>query len=126
MEELAGDASMSLEGDLQRCNFKDRIVISRDETDLLRRNTITPKLDFIVLSLIPETVDEIFNQIIKAGLDRAIVHVQIGRDGVIELAAYDNMHPECVVTGPGVDFQLLEDLRTKNVIRSFAIANYYQ
>jgi hypothetical protein len=122
MVELAGDAQLSLEGDLSRCRFTDDVVIARDKTGTLKRNTIAPRQDFVVLRLSPETVDPIFKQVMAAGLKQAISHVQIERNGVPELGAYDNFHPECVVTGPGVSSILLVELKNANVLRGFRVA----
>jgi hypothetical protein len=122
MVELAGSAQLSLEGDLSRCRFTDDIVIAHDETRTLKRSTIAPKQDFVVLRLTPETVDPIFKQVMVAGLKHAIIHAQIERNGVVELGAYDNFHPECVVTGPGVSSALLEELKITNVLHDFKVA----
>ena len=122
MVELAGNALLSLEGDLSQCRFTDDVVISHDEMRTLKRNTIAPKQDFVVLRLTPETVDPIFKQVMAAGAKHAIIHVQIERNGVPELGAYDNFHPECVVTGPGISPVLLEELKKSNVLRDFKVA----
>ncbi|MCW5554960.1 MAG: hypothetical protein KIS67_22700 [Verrucomicrobiae bacterium] len=123
MIELAGDnVLISLEGDLAQCRFLDDMVISWDETANLKRQTRVPKDDFIVLRLTSETVGPIFEQVAAVGLARAIVHVQIERNGVIELGAYDNFHPECVVTGSGVSPTLLDELKEERIIRDYQIA----
>ncbi|MBE0542101.1 MAG: hypothetical protein IH623_11990 [Verrucomicrobia bacterium] len=123
MHELAGnDALISLEGDLSRCRFPGDLVTSRDETINLKRQTLVPTEDFIVLRLTSEMVAPIFEQIASAGLTCAIVHVQIARKGVTELGAYDNFHPECVVTGSGVSTTLLDELKDKRIIRDYQIA----
>jgi len=122
MVELAGNAQLSLEGDLSRCRFTDDVVIAHDETPTLKRNTIAPKQDFVVLRLTPETVDPIFNQVMAAGLKHAIIHVQIERNGIPELGAYDNFYHESVVTGPGVSSALLEELKKLNVLCDFEVA----
>ena len=119
MIELAGNARISLEGDLSRCQLGDSIVVSREETAILKRNTLAPIQDFAVLRLVPETVPMIFKQVMAAGLNRAIIHVQIERDGVLELAAYDNFDPECVVTGSSVSPALLGELKNTNVLIEF-------
>ena len=121
MVELAGEAKMSLEGDLSRCRFTDELVISRDEIGILKRGTLWPRQDFIVLRLVPQTIAPIFKEVMAAGLKRAIIHVQIERGGVLELGAYDNFHPDCVGTGPGVGRALLDELKSKNVIRDFGV-----
>ncbi len=122
MVELAGNTHMSIEGDLSHCRFTDDLVVTRDETAILKRNTIVPKQDFVVVRLTPESVSPIFKQIMAAGLKRAIIHVQIERNGVLELSACDNFHPDCVVTGPGVSAALLDELKNKNVLRDFEVA----
>ncbi len=124
MVELAGNAQLSLEGNLSRCRFTDDLVITRDETSILKRNTTAPKQDFVVLRLAPETVEPILKQALAAGLKpvKGIIHVQIERDGVLELGAYDNFDDECVATGPGVNRTLLEELRKNNVLRDFKMA----
>lgn len=122
MVELAGNTQLSLEGDLSRCRFTDDVVMAHDETLTLKRNTIAPKQDFVVLRLTPETVDAIFKQVMAAGLKHAIIHVQIERNGVPELGAYDNFYHESVVTGPGVSSTLLQELKKLNVLRDFRVA----
>ncbi len=120
LAELAGDARLSLEGDLSRCQFPEAIVVSRDETDILKRSTAWPQQDFIVLQLTLPSADLILKQILAAGLKHAILHLQIERSGVIELAAYDNLAPECVVTGPGISRHLLTELKSLGIVRSFS------
>jgi hypothetical protein len=122
MDELTG-GRMSLEGDLSRCNFPEKIVLAREELGLLRRNTIHPRQDFVVLRLEPETIVPIYKQVMVAGLARATIHIQIERDGVLQLAAYDNFHPECVVTGSGINSAMLSDLELKSVLRGFQLAS---
>jgi hypothetical protein len=122
MEVFAGGGHMALEGDLSRCNFADEVVVGREEVDVLKRNTLHPRQDFVVLRLEPETVAPIFKQVMVAGVSRAIIHVQIERAGVLQLGSYDNFHPECVVTGPGVSAALLTELKSEGILRGFAVA----
>jgi hypothetical protein len=122
MVELAGGAQMSLEGDLSRCHFADSLVLARDEVGCLKRGTHHPRQDFVVLRLEPETVAAIFGEVIGAGLFRAIIHVQIEREAALQHGAYDNFHPECVVTGPEVSAALLSELTSKTVLRNFGMA----
>lgn len=119
MAELAGDTRISLEGDLSRCQFTDDLVVSRNETAILKRSTLYPIQDFIVLRLTPESVEPVFKQVMAAGLNRAIIHVQIERSAMLELAAYDNFHRDCVVTGLGVSVTVLDELKAANVLTDF-------
>lgn len=122
MDEFAG-GRMSLEGDLSRCAFPPDVVLAHEELGILRRNTRAPRQDFVVLRLEPAFAAAIFQQIMAAGLSRAIIHIQIERGGVLELAAYDNFHPGCVVTGPGVGAELLWELQGAGVLRGFQTAS---
>jgi len=122
MIELAGNARMSVEGDLSQCRFDDDQELTRDETEILKRSTLAPRQDFVVLRLTSDDVGPIFKQVMAAGLNDAIIHVQIERDGVLELGAYDHFHPESTVTGPGVGHGLLEELKSTNVLRDFKVA----
>jgi hypothetical protein len=121
MFELAGNAQMLLEGDLSRCHFSQDVIVTSDETAILKRNTIAPRQDFLVLRLTSETCGPIWGQAGKY-LKRVIIHVQIERDGVLELGAYDNFYQECVVTGPGISPALLDELKSANVLRDFKVA----
>jgi hypothetical protein len=122
MQELADGARISLEGDLHACNFTSDLVVTFDEDGILTRNTLSPRLDFIVLRLDVATVAAIFEQVVIAGLSEAIIHVQIERAGVLQLGAYDNFHPDCVVTGPAVQPALLSELKSKSIVRNFGSA----
>jgi hypothetical protein len=122
MVELAGSGHLSLEGELSRCRFPDDIVVSRDASGILKRGTLYPRQDFVVLQLTPATVEPIFKEVMAAGLKHAIIHVQIECNGILELGAYDNFHEECVVTGPGVSEALLEELKSTSVLRDFNLA----
>jgi hypothetical protein len=122
MAEFVG-GRLSLEGDLRRCAFPDELVIAREETGLLRRNTTWPRQDFVVLPLGADTDPVVLKSIMAAGLKRAIIHVQIERDGTLQVGAYDNFHPECTFTGPGVGTALLAELHAAGVLRGFRVAS---
>ncbi len=119
MRELAGKSTISLEGDLSQTQPPEDLIVRYDRVAALHRNTMWPKQDFIVLQLAPEHVGRIYEQVMAAGLKRAIIHVQIERKGVLELAAYDNFHPDCTTTGPGVSVALLYELKAAKVVRDF-------
>jgi hypothetical protein len=122
MSELADDAKISLEGDLARGHFTGGRFQIVKETEVLKRSTLYPQQDFMVLRLTTDVVQPLFEEIMAAGLSEAIIHIQIERAGVLELGAYDNFHPECVVTGPSVSAELLEELKSKQIIRGFTVA----
>ena len=121
MVEFAG-GRMSLEGDLSKCKFTDDLSVAREAVGLLKRQTLYPRQDFVVLRLEPATIAPIFRKIVTAGLTRAIIHVQIEYRDLLQLVACDNFHPECVVTGPGVSGALLSELTSKSILRDFEVA----
>jgi hypothetical protein len=53
MEKLAGGAYISFEGDLKALRPSSTPGASQEETDALKRNTLEPKQDFIILPLEP-------------------------------------------------------------------------
>lgn len=120
MGEFIG-GQMSLEGDLSKCNFPDEMVVAHEEIGLLKRGTLWPRQNFVVLRLGPENIAPILKEVQAAGLSRAIIHVQIEHAGALQLGAYDNFHPECVVAGPAVSASLLTELKSKHVLRDFSV-----
>jgi (2Fe-2S) ferredoxin len=123
MRALAGNAHISFEGDLSHCDFSSVAGASVDETECLRRCTLTPQLDFVVCPLEPETIKQILSEVLPEGrVVHQIIHIQIERDGEIAFGAYDNFHPECIVAWPGVPGVLLEQLKASGVLRSFDLA----
>jgi hypothetical protein len=120
--ELAGHAHLSLAGDLSRCRFADDLVSTRDQTQILRRNIVAPRQDCVVLGLSSESVAAIFIQAMAAGLRQAIIQLQMERDGVLELGAYDHFRPEGPWTGPKVSPALLEELERTKLLGDFRAA----
>ena len=119
---LVGDAHISFEGDLSRCGGITQIPgASPEETDVLRRNTKAPLLDFVVVPLDAATLTILVQEAeFPRRFTRNIVHTQIERSGTLEFGAYDYFHPECVTAGPGVPVAVLEDL-----VRKYAIAAFW-
>jgi hypothetical protein len=121
MRALAGNAHVSFEGDLSRCAFPPALGPKGGETQALRRQTLAPRQDFVVLPLEEHTVRPILDVVLP---DRRfmddIVHIQIEKNGRLEFGSYDNFRPECIVCFLGVSTDLLDKLRDNGVIRSYA------
>lgn len=98
MEALAGGAHVSFEGDLGKLRLRELIGASGQETAALKRNTLWPEQDFIIVLLEPTTVRTVLSAI-RGNVPRKILHIQIEKNGVLEFAAYDNFHPGCIVFG---------------------------
>jgi hypothetical protein len=120
MRALAGDAHIAFEGDLSRCALPPALGPDPSETSTLRRHTLLPRQDFVVLPLEDDTVRSILDAVLP---DRRfmddIVHIQIEKNGRLEFGSYDNFHPECIVCFLGVSTDLLDRLRGNGIIRSW-------
>ena len=124
MNALCGNAHISLEGDLSKCDFSHIPGTISTETQSLPRNTLWPKQDFVIIPLEPHTIQSILAQLKHLGRDlHAIIHIQIEKNGVREFGAYDNFHRDCVVSGPGVSEGLLQQLVSQDILYSFAPAD---
>jgi hypothetical protein len=118
MEELAGDAHISFEGDLSALHLSSIPGASQEETVALKRNTLWPKQDFMVLPLELSTIKTIVSAI-GGTVPNAIIHIQIEKGGTLQFAAYDNFHPQCVVFNPAVKQAILESLVSENIMRPY-------
>jgi len=118
MEELAGDAHISFEGDLHGLALL-RMPDALDEpTPALRRNTRWPKQDFIIVPLEPSMGNKIIAAI-GGTVPKAIIHIQIEKNGLRQFGAYDNFHPECIYFGSAVKQAVIESLISERIIRPY-------
>ncbi len=117
MEELAGNAHVSFEGDLRNLRLSSLPGASEAETASLKRNTLWPKQEFVVLPLEPSTSKTILSAI-GGTVPGSIIHVQIEKDGVLEFGAYDNFHPECIYFGGGLRQEFLESMVSQGLLKS--------
>jgi hypothetical protein len=92
MTELAGDARLSFEGNLTATHLLHLVGSSVDETATLKRNTIWPVQDFVVLPLETDSIKAIIAGI-GGTLPRGIIHIQIEKAGQLQLGLYDNFDP---------------------------------
>jgi hypothetical protein len=116
MAELEGNAQVSFEGDLRSLPLLGYPGASSEPTGALKRNTLWPKQDFVVLPLELSSSKKIYAAL--AGVvPRTVLHVQIEKDGVLQFGAYDNFHPECIFFGSAVTGQLLESLISNDILQ---------
>lgn len=116
MEELAGDAHISFEGDLRRLHLSTLAGISDQPSSVLQRNTLWPKQDFFVLPLEP-SMDKKIIAALGGTIPRAVIHIQIEKNGCLEFGAYDNFHPGCIFFGSAVKESVIERLVSQGIIR---------
>jgi len=109
MKELAGDAHISFEGDLQGTGLLDLPGASIEESEVLKRNTFWPKQGFVVLPLEADAVGPIIAAI-GGTIPHAVIHIQIERAGNLEFGAYDNFHSQSMFFGDAVTQSCLDSL----------------
>jgi hypothetical protein len=118
---LAGGAEVSFEGELSCCDFKRLPKSSSEETVVLRRNTRSPRQDFVVLPLELDTLKSIVDEVLPGGrIVRQIIHVQISKLGYLAFGAYDNFHRDCTVAFDPLLVPRLDALCATGVIRSYS------
>jgi hypothetical protein len=116
MRELAENAHISFEGDLSSCRGLFELPGASSLETALRRNTIAPVEEFVVLPLESDTVSWIFQRVqAKRCLVEQIIHIQIEKEGVLQLGSYDNW--QCVWTGLAVPEAILRNLRARRILR---------
>jgi hypothetical protein len=116
MTQLAGDAHLSLEGDLSVTKLFDLAEASGNETAILKRNTTWPVQDFVVLPLEADLIKRIVASI-GGTVPRAILHIQIEKRGQLELGLYDNFGPDTSFFGPRLTPEFFGRLESEGVLR---------
>jgi hypothetical protein len=115
MEKLAGDAMISFEGDLSGVRLFDIPGASIDETQVLKRNTLSPRQGFVVLPLEADTVQPILRAV-GGTIPRSIIHIQIAKRDRLEFGAYDRFNPVTLVLGPALDVEFLNFLQKQGFL----------
>jgi hypothetical protein len=124
LAELAGVAQVSFEGDLSSTSLFDVAGASSGETQVLKRNTLWPKQDFVVLPLEAEMVGPIMAAV-GGSVPRGIIHIQVQKDGRLELGLYDNFAPKCMFFGPSLASTFFAALQNSGALeRTIMPANY--
>jgi hypothetical protein len=116
LEKLGGSVHISFEGDLHGFRLDAFPGVSDKETAILRRSTIWPRQDFLVIPL-----ESSMGQKILAALGGAvpqrIIHIQIEKDGALQFGAYDNFDPACLCWGPVLDQGFVESLVHRGMLK---------
>ena len=115
LAQLAGDAQVSFEGDLSMTSLSDVPGASNDETQVLKRGTLWPKQDFVVLPLEVEMVRPIMAAV-GGTVPRGLIHVQVQKNGRLQLGLYDNFAPKFMFFGPGLTPSFIATLQEAGVL----------
>ena len=116
MTELAGNARLSLEGNLSATKVLNLAGASVDETSILKRNTTWPKQEFVVLPLEADLIQAIIAGI-GGTVPRGILHIQIEKSGHLELGLYDNFEPSASFFGPRLPPEFLGRLEAEGILK---------
>lgn len=120
MRALVGDSQIALEGNLATCDFskvEDYRVTSFGE---LHRVDDGRESDYQVFELNSDTLEPLLEQVLSEDrLSDDIEHIQIQRNGQLQVLIGDNFHDECVSVGPAITIGLLEGLKSQGIIRSY-------
>lgn len=98
------------------------------ETELLRRNTTAPVLQFVVVPLSLANLPTLMTSLGHASVledESGLIHIQIAKGGQLAFGAYDNVHEESVVLYPPFAQSLGEALVKSGVIASFAVGSHW-
>jgi hypothetical protein len=89
-----------------------------DETPPLKRRTLAPRLDFVVLPLTEAAVpllEKTVNSSIAFKRSQGIIHVQVEQGGEFVFAAFDSFQ-HCWVIASRIPATLVEELREERVV----------
>ncbi|HEX4320068.1 MAG TPA: hypothetical protein VHZ52_04145 [Acidobacteriaceae bacterium] len=120
MEELAGDAHISFEGDLSAFALLNFADASEEETSVLKRNTLSPRQDFVVLPLETGLATGIIRAI-GGTVPKTILHIQVEKAGRLEMGLYDQFHPEATFFGPALTAPMLDRLESEGILRKWNV-----
>lgn len=118
-----GLALASFEGDLSSIDFNVISGSSDKETSALKRQTLSPDLDFVVVPITSENIVALKSLLSKPGVlgkDGTVIHTQIEVGGETIFSACDNFHDDCTVTSRNVPKAFLEQLKQVGVLRGYS------
>ena len=118
LEGLAGSAFVSFEGNLKGTGLLDLAGASVEETPALKRNTVRPRQDFVVLPLDAQTVGRMMAAV-GGTVPRSILHIQVEKQGRLELGMYDNFAPNGIFLGPAVTRTFIETMKNGGLLSAW-------
>lgn len=120
-----GKSVASFEGDLSRLGLEELPGASSQESGSLRRQTLEPQLDFIVVPINSATVPELKRRLASHGvLGRAgsVIHTQLAAGEELLFVACDNFHDDCTVASSSVPEPFLKEMLSRGLLRAYSDA----
>jgi hypothetical protein len=122
---FAGEKSaISFEGRLANTALLALEGASAQETVVLKRATLQPELDFVILPLtkrnLPNIERAISSKIAISGQD-GIIHVQVEMDGKVAFAGYDGFHSDTVTLTADIPTSLLDEWVKQCILHSYQL-----
>jgi hypothetical protein len=118
LDKFCGNSAISLEGDLSKVDFSDFAGVSKIETITLKRQTIWPTQDFVVLPLTFENVTKLKKLLQRIGIRNRVLHIQVESDGQIVLGSYDQFGKNETWISMSVGEEFVKELMHKDIIRA--------
>jgi len=120
MRTLVGDSQIAFEGDLTSCDFSKvenyRVTAFGD----LHRVHDGEESGHQVFELNSDTLERLLEQVLfEDRFLHEIEHIQIQRNGQIQVLIGDNFHDECVSVGPSITVGLLEGWKSQGIIKGY-------
>jgi hypothetical protein len=115
MKQLAGNAEISFEGDLSSLGLLAVPGASTHETFVLKRNTMRPRQDFVILPLETNTIGSV-QRAMGGTIPKSVLHIQIAKAGRLEFGAYDRFHPSALFFGKALGSDFLDALISKGIL----------
>ena len=117
---LAGEAQISFEGDLSLCDFSGLEDYRISPFGELHRINKEPGSDYEAYALDHHSIEALSNRLLNADCAiQAIEHIQIQKDGALQVLIGDNFDDECVSVGPLISRESLAQLLSEGVIAGY-------
>jgi len=118
-----GIALASFEGDLSELRLNELTGCTFDETKSLRRQTLEPQMEFVVVPINPQNVSALKKFLARRdvlGTNGSIIHTQIEAGGEPLFIACDNFHDDCTVASTAVPEEFLLELKEQGILRGYS------
>jgi hypothetical protein len=120
-----GQAWASFEGDLSSLKLDELPGSTTQETCALKRQTISPTMDFIVVPITDSTIDMLKLRLSARGTlgrNGSVIHTQIAVGDDLLLSACDNFHDDATGASLSVPEHFLLEIKNLGLLRAYGAA----